>query len=55
MPLPTKIVTQVLQPIDITAEFGDDPDVAEIDAHVRSVMQSAVDRAGPQAWLPIFG
>ena len=46
---------QVLQPIDITAEFGDDPDVAEIDAHVRSVMQSAVDRAGPQAWLPIFG
>ena len=46
MPLPTKIVTQVLQPIDIAAEFGDDPDVAEIDAHVRSVMQSAVDRRG---------
>lgn len=44
MPLPTKIVTQVLQPLDIAAEFGDDPDVAEIDAHVRSVMQSAVDR-----------
>jgi len=37
MPLPTKIVAQVLQPIDIAAEFGDDPGVAEIDAHVRFV------------------
>ena len=44
MPLPTKIVTQVLQPIDIAAEFGDDPGVAEIDAHVRFVMHSAIDR-----------
>jgi len=44
MPLPTKIVAQVLQPIDIAAEFGDDPGVAEIDAHVRFVMQSAIDR-----------
>jgi len=44
MPLPTKIVAQVLQPIDIAAEFGDDPGVAEIDAHVRFVMHSAIDR-----------
>ena len=27
LPLPTKIVTQVLPPIDIVAEFGEDPDV----------------------------
>jgi hypothetical protein len=56
MPLPTtKIVTQVLQPIDIAAEFGDDPGVAEIDAHVRSSHAERHRPAGPQAWLPIFG
>ena len=55
MPLPTKIVTQVLQPIDIAAAFGDDPGVAEIDAHVRSSHAERHRPAGPQAWLPIFG
>ena len=49
MPLPTKIVDQVLPPIDIAAEFGDDPDVRRVDAHVRSVMQDALNAARPQA------
>ena len=31
VPLPTKIVTQVLEPIDIVEEYGPDPDVAEMD------------------------
>src|ERR1700722_18522335 len=44
LPLPTKIVTEVLEPIDIAARFGDDPEVADVDAHVRSVMQTALDR-----------
>jgi 1-acyl-sn-glycerol-3-phosphate acyltransferase len=35
MPLPSKIVTQVLEPIHIGAQFGDDPDVDQVDAHVR--------------------
>src|ERR1700710_2220290 len=39
IPLPTKIVTQVLPPIDIVAQFGEDPDIHEVDAHVRHVMQ----------------
>ncbi|HEX9175545.1 MAG TPA: lysophospholipid acyltransferase family protein [Mycobacterium sp.] len=55
LPLPTKIVTQVLEPIDIAAEFGDDPDVAEVDAHVREVMQRALDRLGRVRRLPILG
>jgi 1-acyl-sn-glycerol-3-phosphate acyltransferase len=55
LPLPTKIVTQVLEPIDIVAEFGENPDVAAVDAHVREVMQRALDRLGRERRLPILG
>ena len=55
MPLPSKIVTQVLEPIDIGARFGDDPDVDQVDAHVRSVMQSALNRLGRQRRFPVLG
>ncbi|MBV8927939.1 MAG: acyltransferase family protein [Mycobacteriaceae bacterium] len=55
LPLPSKIVTQVLPPIDIAAQFGEDPDVDEVDAHVRSVMQTALDRLGRKRRLPITG
>ena len=54
-PLPAKIVTEVLEPIDVTAEFGDDPSVDEVDAHVRSVMQAALDRLAAKRRLPILG
>jgi hypothetical protein len=43
LPLPTKIVTQVLEPVDVRAEFGDDPDPQVVDAHIRKLMQSALD------------
>jgi 1-acyl-sn-glycerol-3-phosphate acyltransferase len=55
IPLPTKIVTQVLEPIDIVARFGDDPDVDQVDAHVRSVMQVGLDRLARNRRLPILG
>jgi 1-acyl-sn-glycerol-3-phosphate acyltransferase len=55
VPLPTKIVTQVLEPIDIVAEFGEDPDVDEVDAHVRSVMQRALDTLAAQRRFPVIG
>jgi len=55
MPFPAKIVTQVLDPIDVTAEFGEKPDVAEVDAHVRKVMQSALDELAAQRRFPIVG
>ncbi len=55
IPLPTKIVTQVLVPIDVVAQFGENPDVAEVDAHVRSVMQAALDDLGRQRRLPVLG
>jgi 1-acyl-sn-glycerol-3-phosphate acyltransferase len=54
-PLPTKIVTQVLEPIDIVAQFGENPDIDEVDVHVRTVMQRALDRLGRERRLPILG
>lgn len=53
--LPSKIVTELLEPIDIAAQFGDDPDVGEVDAHVRGVMQSALDRLVRQRRFPVLG
>jgi 1-acyl-sn-glycerol-3-phosphate acyltransferase len=55
LPLPTKVVTQVLEPIDIEAQFGEDPDVEEVDAHVRSVMQSALNNLAAQRRFPVLG
>ena len=55
LPLPTKIVTQVLPAIDLVAEFGEDPDVDEVDAHVRHVMQVALDELAEERKLPIIG
>src|SRR3954469_14429423 len=37
--VPTKIVTQVLEPIDVTAQFGEHPDITAVYAYVRRVMQ----------------
>ncbi|TDO12111.1 1-acyl-sn-glycerol-3-phosphate acyltransferase [Mycobacterium sp. BK086] len=55
LPLPAKVVTEVLEPIDIVARFGPDPDIAEVDAHVRSVMGEALKRLARQRRLPILG
>ena len=48
-------MTQVLEPIDIAAQFGDDPDIDEVDAHVRSVMQQALDKLAANAPVPGSG
>lgn len=55
IPLPSKIVYQVLEPIHITEQFGTDPDVHEVDTHVRSVMQSALDELARQRRFPVMG
>jgi 1-acyl-sn-glycerol-3-phosphate acyltransferase len=55
IPLPTKIVTQVLEPIHVRAEFGDNPDPKVVDAHVRKVMQSALDELAGQRRFPVIG
>ena len=55
MPLPAKIVYRLLEPIDIAARFGKDPDVDEVDSYVRSVMQAALDRLSHERRFPILG
>jgi 1-acyl-sn-glycerol-3-phosphate acyltransferase len=55
LPLPTKIVTQVLKPIYIGRKFGKNADVAEVDAYVRGEMQSALDELAKQRRFPIIG
>lgn len=55
VPLPTKIVTRVLPPIDVIARFGEEPDVDEVDAYVRRVMQEALDELARARRLPVLG
>jgi 1-acyl-sn-glycerol-3-phosphate acyltransferase len=55
LPLPAKIVTQVLEPIDIVKEFGKNPDVDQVDEHVRAVMQQGLDQLAAKRRFPILG
>ncbi len=55
IPLPAKIVTQVLPPIDIAARFGEKPDVDDVDRYVRWVMQSDLDLLSRRRRFPILG
>ena len=60
LPLPTKIVTQVLDPVDIVAEFGEEPDadpdfVAKVDEEIRRRMQVALDELAKQRRFPVLG
>ena len=51
MPLPSKIVTEVLDPIEV----DEDCDVDRVDGRVRRVMQATLDRLARKRRLPIFG
>ncbi len=55
IPLPTKIVTEVLRPVDIAVEFGEAPDIKKLDAHVRGVMQTGLNALAAQRRFPILG
>jgi 1-acyl-sn-glycerol-3-phosphate acyltransferase len=55
LPLPTKVVTEVLAPIDIVETFGQNPDLSEVDAHIRDVMQAALTRLAAERRLPVLG
>lgn len=59
LPLPTKITTRVLEPIDPATVLGPDLDpadhAAEIDEIVRARMQAAVDELAGGRRLPVLG
>ncbi|REX85770.1 glycerol acyltransferase, partial [Mycobacterium tuberculosis] len=48
-------VMQVLDPINLTKQFGEDPDVDAVDEHVRSVMQQALNDLAAKRRFPILG
>ena len=54
LPLPAKIVTSVLEPIDLEP-FGAVPDVAAVDRHVREVMQRELDLLAQERRFPVLG
>jgi hypothetical protein len=55
IPLPSKIVVEVLPPIRLREEFGDDPDVDEIHTHVTTLMQDTLDALSSERRFPVIG
>lgn len=55
LPLPSKIETIVLDPIDIRAEYGEDPDIDGVDADVRARMQAALNELARKRRFPVLG
>jgi 1-acyl-sn-glycerol-3-phosphate acyltransferase len=55
LPLPAKITTQVLPPIDLRDEYGDEPDVDEVADDLQRRMQIALDALAAERRLPLAG
>lgn len=55
VPLPAKIVVQVLPPIDVRERFGDEPDEREVYEHVTGTMQEMLTEPGRRRRIPVVG
>jgi 1-acyl-sn-glycerol-3-phosphate acyltransferase len=55
IPLPAKITIEVLPPIDVRKEFGDDPDLDEVYDHVTGQMQDALSALAAERRFPVIG
>lgn len=55
LPLPVKMVTRFLEPIDLAARFGEDADVDEVYDAVVAEMQAALTEMQSQRRLPVLG
>jgi 1-acyl-sn-glycerol-3-phosphate acyltransferase len=55
VPLPAKITIDVLDPIDLRAEFGEAPDLDEVYAEVIGRMQAALTALQAERSLPVLG
>jgi 1-acyl-sn-glycerol-3-phosphate acyltransferase len=55
LPLPAKVTIEVLPPIDISKEFGPDPDLDEVYEHVTTQMQDALDQLQSERRFPVIG
>jgi 1-acyl-sn-glycerol-3-phosphate acyltransferase len=55
VPLPAKITVEVLPPIHLRDEFGAEPDVDEVHAHVTRLMQETLDALSAERRFPVIG
>jgi 1-acyl-sn-glycerol-3-phosphate acyltransferase len=55
LPLPSKIVVEVLPPIDVAARIAAGGTVSSVAAHVRSRMQDTLDAMAAERKLPVLG
>ena len=55
IPLPAKITTQVMEPIDLRREFGAEPDVTEVYDEIVARMQRTLDALAAERRLPVIG
>ena len=55
IPLPAKLTIETLPAIDLRSEFGADPNVDEIYAHVIRLMQETLDALASERRLPLLG
>ena len=55
IPAPAKITVEVLPPIHLREEFGEDPDVDEVYDHVLRLMQETLDALAAERRYPVVG
>jgi 1-acyl-sn-glycerol-3-phosphate acyltransferase len=55
IPLPAKITIEVLPPIDVAQEFGEDPDLDDVYDHLLRQMQETLDALATERRFPIIG
>jgi 1-acyl-sn-glycerol-3-phosphate acyltransferase len=55
IPLPAKITSEVLAPIDVREQFGAEPDLDEVYEHVTRVMQEALTALAAERRFPVIG
>jgi 1-acyl-sn-glycerol-3-phosphate acyltransferase len=55
IPLPAKVTIEVLSPVDLQEQFGDEPDIDEVYEHVTRVMQEALEGLAAERRFPVIG
>jgi 1-acyl-sn-glycerol-3-phosphate acyltransferase len=55
LPLPSKITIETLPPIDLRAEFGENPDVDEVYNYLVRLMQDTLDALAAERRFPLIG
>ena len=55
IPLPAKVTSEVLPPIDVRERFGEEPDVDEVYEHVTGQMQDTLSALAAERRYPVIG